>query len=170
MSYPVPFLGVGTALLVAGAVADIRNRRIPNALNGLLLVAGVAGQASVNGAKGALSGVAAALLVVIGLWRPWRRGRIGGGDVKMAGAAAAWTGLGLAIPYLLATAVAGGLVALVCAARSSRQARRQMQANLVAVTAGAGAPEVDIRGGGGRVSVPYGAAVAVGALVVLWAW
>jgi prepilin peptidase CpaA len=170
MSYPVPHLGVGTALLLAGAVADLRNRRIPNAVNGALLVAGVASQAGVNGWRGALSGVAAAVLVVIGLWRSWQKGRIGGGDVKMAGAAAAWTGLGLALPYLLATAIAGGLLALLCAARSSRQARREMQANLVAVAAGLGAPEVDIKGGAGRVSVPYGAAVAVGALAVLWWW
>jgi prepilin peptidase CpaA len=168
MSYPVPHLGVGTALLLVAAVADIRNRRIPNLLNGALLVAGVASQASVNGSRGALSGVAAAVLLVIGLWRPWQKGRIGGGDVKMAAAAAAWTGLGLAVPYLLATALAGGLVALVCGARSSRQAQREMQANLVAVAAGLGAPEVAIRGGAGRVSVPYGVAVAAGALAVLW--
>jgi prepilin peptidase CpaA len=165
MPYPVPPLGVGTALLLAGAVADIRNRRIPNALNGALLVAGLvcAGRWSA-----ALSGLAAALVVVVALWLPWRAGRIGGGDVKMAAAAAAWMGLPNLLPYLLATALAGGLVALVCAALSSRQARQEMGANLTAAAAGLGVPDVTIRGGGGRMSVPYGAAVALGALVLLW--
>ena len=43
-----------------------------------------------------------------------------------------------------------------------------MHVNLLAVAAGASAQDVAIRGGAGRVSVPYGVAVALGALAVLW--
>jgi Flp pilus assembly protein protease CpaA len=168
MSYPVAQLGVATALLGAGALADIRRRRIPNALNGALLVAGLGAQAGTNGWVGMGWGLAATLLSVGLLWQPWLAGRIGGGDVKMAGAAAAWMGPGQTLSYALFTAVAGGLVALVCAALSSRQVRRQMRINLEGVAAGLGTPAVAIAGGAGRVSVPYGAAIALGGLAVLW--
>jgi Flp pilus assembly protein protease CpaA len=168
MSHPVAQLGVATVLLIAGAVADLRKRRIPNALNVGLLAAGVWAQASRGGWGAVMSGLGATLLIVVALWQPWLRGRIGGGDVKMAAAAATWMGLGSLLPYALATMVAGGLVALVCAALSSRQARRQMQTNLTMAVAGRVTPDVSIRSGGGRVSVPYGAAVALGALSVLW--
>jgi prepilin peptidase CpaA len=169
MSHSFAALGVATVLLLGAAACDLLGRRIPNALNALLLGSGLWAQGSRGGAAAALAAFGTCLLVVALLWPLWSRGRMGGGDVKMAGAAAAWMGWGLLPPFLLATALAGGVVAIACAALSSRQARRQMRANLTAVVAGQGAPPLPIRGGPGRVSVPYGVAVALGALVVVWA-
>jgi prepilin peptidase CpaA len=167
MSYPVVELGIATALVVAGAFADVRRRRIPNAVNGALIAAGVLAQASAHGRGAMLSGLAAAALTLAVLWHPWLKGRIGGGDVKMAAAAATWVGLGHLLPFALATALAGGLVAVLCAALSTRQARQEMKANLMVAALGQ-TPELPMKGGPGRVSVPYGVAVALGAVSILW--
>jgi prepilin peptidase CpaA len=168
MAYPIVELVIATTLLVAGATTDVLRRRIPNAINALVLAAGLAAQGVGGGWRGALSALAAAALILAALFPAWQRGRLGGGDVKLAAATAAWVGLGRLVPFALVTALAGAAVAVACAALSSRQARRQIRANLVLAAAAGATPEVPIRSGGGRVSVPYGVAVAAGALVVLW--
>jgi prepilin peptidase CpaA len=171
MSYPVTHLAVGTLLLLAAALYDAWKRRIPNAINGALVLAGVWAQVAERGWMAMFSGLAAGAATIALLWRPWDKGKLGGGDVKVAGAAAVWVGLSLLPQLVLVTAVAGGLVAITCYLWSSAQARREIRANVGAMTMGVD-PGVAAAGSAGRVSVPYGVAVAAGALVVLWggAW
>lgn len=168
MSLPAAHLAVLTALLVAASVWDVRRRRIPNLLSAAIAAAGLVSQTSARGWLAMLGGFAAGLAVIALLWHPWSRGRIGGGDVKVAGAAAMWVGPKLLLPYLLVTAVLGGVLGALCFVWSARAARREIAANLGLAATGLAVPEAPIRGGGGRVSVPYGVAVAAGALVVLW--
>ncbi|MGH6718803.1 MAG: prepilin peptidase, partial [Alphaproteobacteria bacterium] len=81
---------------------------------------------------------------------------MGGGDVKLMAAAAAWTGWGALGPFLLAAALAGGLVALVLVV-----ARRVLPANRFAPDGALGrllAPEQ---------GVPYAIAIAAGGLAVM---
>jgi prepilin peptidase CpaA len=153
-------------LLVAAALWDIRKRRIPNSLSAAVMVAGLGSAALGEGWRAALSGLGSAILTVILMWLPWCKGRIGGGDVKLAAAAATWVGLARLPEYLLGTALAGGVVALVCYALSDRRARQEMAGNLKLVAAGV-MPEPQLRGGGGRVSVPYSVASAAAALAVV---
>lgn len=153
-------------LLVTAALWDIRKRRIPNAISAAVLLTGLVDAFVAGGWRSAASGVGAAALTLAVLWFPWLKGRIGGGDVKLTTAAATWVGLSLLPVYLLGTACAGGLVALVSYSLSSRQARKEMAGNLRLVAAGM-LPEAPIRGGEGRVSVPYGVASAAAALVVV---
>jgi len=167
MSFPVAHLAAASSLLLAAAASDAWRRRIPNAVSGALAMAGALTQASERGWMAMISGLTAATVMIVLLWRPWLKGRIGGGDVKVAAAAAVWVGLSALPMFVLLTAAAGGVVAVVCYLASSRQARGQIRANLGVVTAGV-VPHVAARGEGGRVSVPYGVAVAMGAMVVLW--
>jgi prepilin peptidase CpaA len=159
--------GLLAALLIAAALWDIRKRRIPNALSAAILLVGLAGALLGGGWISALSGLGAAVLTVALFWLPWLKGMVGGGDVKLAGAAAASIGLSLVHEYLLATGLAGAVVALVCYLLSSRAARQEMVTNLKIAAVGV-LPQPSLRSGGGRVSVPYGVACAAAALLIVF--
>jgi prepilin peptidase CpaA len=159
--------GLLAVFLVTAALWDIRKRRIPNVLSASVLLCGVASTLVGEGWIPALSGLGAVVVTVAICWVPWTRGRIGGGDVKLAGAAAAAVGLKLLFEYLLATALLGGIVALVCYLLSNRPVRQEIATNLKLATGGV-MPEAPMRGGNGRVSVPYGVACAVAALLIVF--
>jgi prepilin peptidase CpaA len=103
-------------LLVAAAITDGRSRRIPNplplglALLGLARIAsGLAGGAGI--AMAALDLAAAAAVFLAGAVA-FRFRLLGGGDVKLIAAAALWLGAAALGPFLLATALAGGALAV----------------------------------------------------------
>ncbi|MEA2701208.1 MAG: prepilin peptidase CpaA, partial [Myxococcales bacterium] len=135
-----------------------------------------------KGLLAALSGVAAGVLSIVVLYRAWLAGGVGGGDVKLAAAVAIWVGLPHMPTFVLATAIAGGAVAVVCYALSDGGARRQIHGNLTGAllvqelprisTSSTSMPSTNAPGASGgvrRVSVPYGIAVAVGGAVALCA-
>jgi prepilin peptidase CpaA len=159
--------GLFALLLMVAALWDIRRRRIPNFMSAATLLFGLVSAVATQGWSGLLPGIAACLATIAIGWVPWTKGWIGGGDVKLAAAAASAIGLRLLHEYLLATALAGAVVALACYVLSSRSARREMVANLKLLPAGI-MPEPELHSGGGRVSVPYGVACAAGALFVLF--
>ena len=114
MLLPIPHLaplGVGLTCAVG---FDLWRRRIPNAVSVAVFVGGILVRALDGGLVASLSGLGASVLVTGVLFRPWRAGGVGGGDVKLAAAVGAWVGLEKLIWFALSTAVAGGLVALVC--------------------------------------------------------
>jgi prepilin peptidase CpaA len=158
--------GTLAVLLVAAALWDIRRRRIPNAINSAVLLAGLATAAQAGGWRQALSGLGAALLCLALLWWPWLGKRIGGGDVKLAAAAASAVGLSRIHEYLLGMAVAAGALALVCYGLSNASARRQISTNLKLLTLGI-LPEPPLHGDGARVSVPFGVAATLSALTIV---
>ncbi len=93
----------------------------------------------------------------------WRLGLCGGGDAKLAAAAATWVGLSRLPAFALATALAGGALSLACYALSASAARRTMRASLFAASA-LGPSAAIAAPSPGRRSVPYGVAIAAGAL------
>ena len=103
-------LFAGAALLVAAALHDIVGRTVPNGVAAALAIAGIVVQA-IQGTL--LYGLPAALLVFVVAAICWRRGWMGGGDVKLLGATA------LVVPpfevgsFLVLTAQCGGLLALL---------------------------------------------------------
>jgi prepilin peptidase CpaA len=177
----VPAIHVVPLAICLGAAAcwDLAKRTIPNVLTVSVATLGVGVQVWDNGCLAALSGLAAAVLSIIVLYRAWLAGGIGGGDVKLAAASAIWIGLPHFVGFALATAIAGGVVAVICFGISGRGARQQIQANLTGALLMQQLPVIDQRsptaggtvtkGGGARVSVPYGIAVAIGAGMALWA-
>ena len=158
--------GLLSVLLIVAAIWDIRRRRVPNVLSGPILLTGIVVAAIDEGVRGAFSALLASVLVIVLVWFPWLKGRLGGGDVKLMAAAASWVGMSFLVEYLLATALAGGVVSLVCYFLSSASARRDMHTNLSLAVAGV-VPEPPLRGENGRVSVPYSVAAAAAALVVV---
>lgn len=144
-------------LLVAAAVSDIRRFIIPNPIVLALVVLGVA-RTGLDAAAGAatwplaLPVLAALALLVAGAFA-FQRGWLGGGDVKLLAAAALWMPAGRLFDFLTLVALLGGVLAVLVlvGARLLRP-----------VPAGgtAGAP-------GAATRLPYGVAIAGGALPVL---
>ena len=97
----------GTGLYAAWS--DLRHRRLPNWLAGLVAAAALAATAWQSGLAPAVSAAlhgAAAFLIGLALYA---RGAFGGGDIKYYAAVAAWFPLGLA-PRLLGWVSLSGLV------------------------------------------------------------
>ncbi|HVL22367.1 MAG TPA: prepilin peptidase [Amaricoccus sp.] len=145
------------ALLVAAATTDALDRRIPNTLSVGLALVGLARIALDLATGGAALPVAADLAAAAAVFAlgatGFRFGLIGGGDVKLLAAAALWLGAAALLPFLMATALAGGLLAVAFL--------------VVALLRRDGA------GPGGKVALPYGIAIAAGAILAtggaLWA-
>ena len=120
-------------LLLAAAVFDWRQRRIPNSLVLLGLAHAGLVQAltpsglhpaswSDPGLPGVAAGLGAAALMLAVCMPLWKFGAVGAGDAKWLTVAAAHTGPAQVPLILLATALAGGLLALawIATARSDR--------------------------------------------------
>lgn len=103
---------VAALLILAAALRDLSSRRIPNVLCAALAVVSIAARLSEGLAAAAASLATAALLFAL-LFALFARGVLGGGDVKLATAAA----LGLPPPavwdFVVATALAGGALSLL---------------------------------------------------------
>ncbi len=155
-------LGLG---LVAAIVSDLRRRRIPNAISGFLLVTAVVIHAT-EGGWAVLQGLSAAALVVAALYYPWAAGGIGGGDVKLAAATAAWVPIVRLPWFALSAAATGGVVALVNYALAKPEARAEIRTNLALVVLRGELPSVPSHRSKHR-GVPYGVAIACGAALAL---
>ena len=138
-------------LTVAG-VTDIKSRRIPNwtvaAVIALYIPWFFAGQ----GGPLALS-LAAALIGFLASVSLYAFGLLGAGDSKLLTAVALFIGLGRLLQFALATAVAGGVLALIviCSRPASALVVLHMRG----------------RADFGR-NVPYGVAIAAGAMLIVF--
>jgi prepilin peptidase CpaA len=167
LHFPTAHLVPLAAILLIAVGWDVRVRRIPNLICGAAALAGLGARFWDDGGLSALAGVGAGVVTIAALFPFWRRGGIGGGDVKFAGAVAIAVGLPSLPAYWLATALAGGATAIVCLLLSQRAVRREVRANLTVAALHQIIPEVR-PGFPGRVSVPYGVAIALGAVFVWW--
>ena len=142
-------------LVIAGALKDLTSYTIPNAIS-LALAAAFPVAALALGLPLAAIGLSVAiglvaLIIGIGMFAA---GWIGGGDAKLFAAAALWLGLPAALSYLLFTGVAGGALAIALLVLRSQRVRAVMPAGPAWFTRLAEPGE----------NVPYGVAIAVGAL------
>lgn len=167
---PVPPLPTDIAallalpLLLAAAAADVAWRRIPNGIAAALAAIGLLRHAGAG--AGALG---LALLVACGVLAAgmllWRRGLIGGGDVKLLAAVALLLPPGAVPALLLAVPLAGGVLALGHLALGRLLRGRPPAAR------GGGRLRRILRREGRRIArgapLPYGVAIAAGAIAVL---
>ena len=133
------------AILIAAAAGDIARYEIPNSLS-IVLLAAFPVAALVTGwpaATLAWHGLGGLLMLAIGFVL-FVRNLLGGGDVKLMAAAAVWTGFGQLPAFIVASALAGGLVAIIFVVARLVRHRR--------IDTGAG--------------IPYGTAIALGGLMV----
>jgi prepilin peptidase CpaA len=104
-------------ILSVAAFADVRTHRIPNALVFGGIVMGIVLHAHTDGLDGAYASFAG-VAVAMGLLLPayaWRL--IGAGDVKLLGAVGAFLGPAGAFGAVVATFIAGGLLAFAMSLR-----------------------------------------------------
>ena len=157
------------AVLVAtaGAASDVRNARIPNCLTYSGLVAALFSRAVLMGWSGLESGmmgvaVAGGIFFVLFLL-----GGMGGGDVKLMAAVAAWAGSGQVVALLWAAAIAGGILAVVYVVFGRRVRRTVLNTfELIGhhLTSGLQPhPSLNVREPG-STRVPYGVAIAIGTM------
>ena len=142
-------------LVIAGALKDLTSFTIPNAIS-LALAAAFPVAALALGLP--LSAIAVSVGVgvvalVLGMGM-FAAGWIGGGDAKLFAAAALWLGLPAALSYVLFTCMAGGALAIGLLGLRSQKVRAVMPAGPAWFTRLAEPGE----------NVPYGVAIAVGAL------
>jgi len=156
-------LAGAAALLLGAALHDLACRTIPNWIPAALALDGLALRV-LSGQV--LGGIVSGAVVFAGAALLWRRGLMGGGDVKLLGAAALVVPAGLALILILAVALAGGVLALIYLAL-----RRLVSAPRAGRPAGALAriARVERRRIRQCRSLPYGCAIAAGAFFVLGA-
>ncbi|CAN5607206.1 prepilin peptidase [soil metagenome] len=146
------------ALVIVAALKDATSFTIPNWISLALIVAFVPA-AIASGASLASIGLCvaaglSALLLGMGMFAA---GWIGGGDAKLFAAATLWLGWPAALPFMLITGMAGGVLTL----------------GLLSLRSGwfepvlAGSPPWVRKLGAQGGDIPYGVAIAVGALVAL---
>jgi len=142
-------------LVIVGGARDAVSYRIPNWISLALLaafpLAALAGGASL-GLVGANLGAGAAALAVGMIFFALRW--IGGGDAKLFAAAALWLGWPPSVTYLIAVCLAGGALAMLLLALRSAWVRPYVMSG----------PAWFVRLAEPGEGVPYGVAVAVGAL------
>jgi len=144
---------IATSILAIAAASDVRHRRIPN-WTVLALIALFAVLAIAFGGRGVVSALAAAsvaLVISVGLYA---LRLIGAGDSKLLTAVALFAGLGYLPLLVLVTALTGGVIAGISLVTRPTRALTMFT----------------MRGKGdwGR-GIPYGVAIAVGGVLILWA-
>lgn len=158
-------LGVLTAGLVAAVLIDIRSRRIPNWLTGLMAGAGllmaVGGVSGLTLGQAALGFAAGLLLMLPG----HALGATGAGDVKLMAAVGAILGPSMVFSAFLATAVAGGAFAVLVAVRRGRLHATLEGTRQLIASPSQGKETIESTGRSNRFA--YGPAIAVGTLVAV---
>lgn len=138
-------LGILALLLVVAAIIDIRTRTIPNPLNAAIALLAPLFWLSVGlhlwPGVAIQVGIAVAIFLVLSI--AFFVGMMGGGDVKMAAAIALWFSPAGTLRFLVFMSLAGGLVTLVTMVWHRRTGRE------------------------GKPEIPYGVAIAIGALAIL---
>ena len=169
LGYIISALAVAVA--VTAAITDVRERRIPNRLTYPMMLIGIAVQSGIYGWKGTVSALAGGLLFGGIFLLFYIVHAMGAGDVKLATALGCVVGVSSSVRLMFATALAGGVLAIIYTVRSRRVV--QTVRNTLSV-AGYHArhglhthPVVNLDNPE-SVRMPYGLAFAAGA--VFWAF
>jgi prepilin peptidase CpaA len=162
-----------TGVLSVCVATDLRSRSIPNAVTAPAMLAGTALNSALHGVDGLLAALGGLALGLVILTPPFALGGIGGGDVKMMGAAGTFLG-----PALLAVAIVmglafGGVVAVLAAARRGRLGETLQRTWSMTAGAVATRSTEPLRRAAtlpGRIVLPYSVPLALGTMAAVgWA-
>jgi prepilin peptidase CpaA len=156
---------VFSGLIAFAAYRDVRTRRIPNRVVVILAVAGLGYSLLLSGVSGLLrsgSGIG----VGLACWLPfYALGWLGAGDVKLFAAAGSWLGPLRTVEGALIAALAGAVLALGWMLWAYGFKRTASTLSVASVAPAILAPGGDTDRGR---TLPYGVALAVGALAAGW--
>jgi len=149
------------ALLVMASLHDLIARTVPNWLAGALAVLGITLRAL---SGGLLAGTCAGAIVFVLAALCWRRGWMGGGDVKLLAASAIVVPPALVLSFITAVALCGGVLGIfyLIAARLMPPPRTPRPRSLLARALRVERWRIH-RGG----PLPYACAIAAGGLFIL---
>ena len=159
-----------TVFVVTCCVVDVRTRRIPNAISGPAVVAGVILNTMSYGLPGLGWSLAGVAVIVAILLAPFALGGLGGGDVKMMAAVGAFLGPRLALYGLLVGMILGGIVMMVHLARIGRLAEKIGALRTMVVNAALLRSVDPLRMAANdpvAISLPYSVPLGLGAAVVV---
>ena len=109
----IPALGFA----IVAAQADVRTRKIPNSLTFPAILLGLLTHLALAGREGFLASLAGMAVVGVALIPGWLLRWMGAGDVKLMAAMGAWLAYPHAVIALLASLIAGGVIAAGVALR-----------------------------------------------------
>ncbi|MDE3106233.1 MAG: prepilin peptidase [Acidobacteriota bacterium] len=163
------YLIAAVAVSVAGAVTDVRTARIPNRLTYTAMLLALAVHTMTDGWRGTLQSLGGLVLCGGIFFVLFALHAMGGGDVKMMAAVGALVGLAHSAEALIASCLCGGVMALIYMFVKKRTKKTlQNLGSLVQHHAIQGAevhPELNLSNPD-AVKMPYGVAIASGAIVV----
>jgi prepilin peptidase CpaA len=156
-------LSIALFACILAAISDVRTRRIPNVIP-LAVVLATLGFALPHGAVTVLTAIALTVMTMLVGTLAFARGWLGGGDVKLLAAVTGCLGLADALPFLMYTAISGGLIAL-CLALLTRRLPSVVRSTLNIVRPLAFDGTVAIAPAR-PIMMPYALAIASGVIVV----
>ena len=160
MHIMILLLAIGLFTVVA--YGDVRTRRIPNQLAAAIAALGLVRMLLAGDPRVALCTLAAAAGVLAVAFLLFRRGLVGGGDVKLLAAASLLVGYRDLFGFLFLMSLCGALVAFaVLAAAKLGPWLRDIPAPATM------SPARKDQGTPARPSVPYGVAIAAAGVLVL---
>ena len=155
-------VSLSAAILLGAVLNDIAFRTVPNWMSATLLTLGI----GIRMQDGGLApGLLACVLILLGAGFCWRRGWLGGGDVKLLAACGVLAPPGLSGAMLLDVALAGGVLALLYLAFGQMLGAPGVDGPPGRLRAILWAEHQRIHG---RSPMPYASAIAAGALLVLY--
>ena len=163
--------GCAAVTVIAACITDVSTSRIPNVLTFAAAAAALAFHAIAPGGLGAAH---AGLGLVVGLavfFPLFALGAMGAGDVKLMAAIGAWIGWKSIVMVALYGSVAGGVLALLFAARQSYLRTAFSNIKMLAaywwVEGVKPLPALTLESKH-SVRMPYALAIAAGLVVTLW--
>ncbi len=145
----------------AAAIVDLKTRRVPNALTMSIAAAGIALAATGFGPVGLGASIAGCVLGAALMLPGHVLGATGAGDVKLLAAAGTLLGPGLTAKAFAATAIAGGVIAIIVALQRGRL-KRTLGVTTRLATGQASAIEIEHPTANNRFA--YAPAIAIGVM------
>ena len=162
MSSTLPLLVVAAAAVTAAAI-DVRTRRVPNPLTAAVALIGVGIAAAGLGRVGLGLSLAGCLVGLLLMLPGYVIGAMGGGDVKLLASLGTLLGPAPTLRAFVASAIAGGLIAVFVAYRRGRLAATVSGTAALMTSVGAGMDEITSAQRDNRFA--DAPAIAVGAIV-----
>lgn len=161
----VIFVGLALACAGVGAFRDVSTRRIPNWLTGPSILVGLAIHLILSGplgmGKAALAGLLGGLVFLIF----HLAGGMGAGDVKLMTAVSCLAGISYLPEILIATALMGGIFAVIVAISRHRLKETLTNIGVLVIHHGSSGlrPHSDLNvENAAKLRMPYGIAIAAG--------